>query len=90
VRAADSATDTEGAESMTDKSAAFDLLAAKLEYWRRQHQDDLNRALFAAGPPVYVAPIARWTRLTWRVRAYITTLWHAIKGEDPYDVEHDY
>lgn len=75
-------------------SEAFDLLAAKIEHAKRQMQDEFERQLFTDGLGMHM-PVRRLTwrerlqRRLWRVRGYFSTLWMALKGQDPYDYDYD-
>jgi hypothetical protein len=75
------------------ESTPFDLLAAKLEAAKAEHMRMLNEQLFADGVGVPVRPLTwrdRVRRRVARVRGYVSTLWRALKGDDPYDVDWDY
>lgn len=68
------------------------LIRELIEESKREHERILNEALFKSepytGPPV--TPTPRWKKVYWRVREYLVTLWWALKGENPYECEHDY
>lgn len=69
----------------------LEMLASRLEAAKRQALIRLNRELFADGGQTYAPAPSTWrTRLRSRlapIRGYLSTLWRALKGEDPY--EHD-
>lgn len=73
---------------------AFDLLDAKMEQMKRDSIRLLNADLFRdAGPRIPPKPLTwreRLTRRVTRAKAYFSTLWKALKGDDPYDVDWDY
>jgi hypothetical protein len=71
-------------------SEQFNLIAAKLEEAKARHRADLNRQLFSGiGAGHTVLTPNQWRRVYWRVKSYVSTLWDALRGRDPYDVERD-
>ncbi len=69
---------------------AYDMVRAKMEEASAAHRDELNRQMFASGNYVHVAPapLTPWRQMLvvrGRVTAYLSTLWRALKGEDPYE-----
>lgn len=68
----------------------FDLLRAKMDEHAAAMRAELNRQLYAATPIKAYAPIPAYRRAWWRVRGYLSTLWDALRGRDPYDIDSDY
>lgn len=71
----------------------FDLVAAKLQEAKSVHIRLLNEAIFAPLPVVPLTPLTRrerWRRRVTRAQRYLSTLWDALRGRDPYDVDYDY
>jgi hypothetical protein len=73
--------------SETPQDDVFNLCRAQLKTAVDAHRAvlnrELNRAIAWSGPPP--TPTPRWTRVWWRVRSYLSVLWDALRGCDPYD-----
>jgi hypothetical protein len=72
----------------------IDLMAAKMEAVKRDMMRQINEDLFRDAGPRQPARLLTWrdhlNRRIQRVRAYLSTLWRALRGDDPYDVDWDY
>lgn len=62
----------------------FDLVAAKLESLKREMEQRLNEDIFRVdvtpGPGVTYRRNPWYVRWGWRLRAYFSTLWKALRG----------
>lgn len=70
-------------------STLTDLLTKQIQ--ARIEITRINRQLLMEGVSSAPLPPLTWRQRLWRhgdrVCAYMTTLWRALKGDDPYDVE---
>lgn len=74
-------------------SDSFDLVAAHMERLKADMIAELNRDLFSDGTTRPAPPLTwrqRFRLRMGRISSYFATLWRALKGDDPYDVDYDY